>query len=293
MKVIINRNVVNVIGLLFLITLVGMLSFDLLRRGIYSNKLGINVAVVGDNSVALMLLRPEEELISWVTVPNNLKIKIFNSSANYPVISLWQYGIAEKNPFEIFERSLGISLGVAVPRTIKVNGDATIEAVLGSLHKIGLKTDISLRDKIQIRKFVADMVESKKVIEEIVPKNVFDEIIEPDGKIFLHVNSIAELWTNSKFILEPILSENADVTVNNLTGQPGYGFEVAKQIESSGMRVIEVKADGKDSVSGNGCLFRIPSNVPVSEEFLINHLSCQKILLTKEGSQKGIEVWLK
>lgn len=293
MKANIDRRLINIVGICFLALLVLLLSFDLLRRGIYSSTMGMNIAVIGDNSVALMLLRPDEGLISWVDLPSNLKIKIYNSSATYPISSLWKYGSGEKNPFEIFERSLGITLGVAVPRAIVVSGDASIESVLGSIHKIGLQTDLTLRDKIQIRQFVTESVDSKKVIDEIVPKKAFDEITEPDGKTFLHVNSIATLWTNGKFILEPILSENSDVVVNNLTGQSGYGIDVSRQIESAGMRVVGVKADNSDTVPGSGCLFSIPNNLPVSEKFLIDHLSCTKIIAPKEGTEKGIEVWLK
>lgn len=293
MKGSIDKKTVNFFGFMFLIILISLLVYDVLRQGIYSSKIGMNVAVVGDKSVSLMLLRPDEGLISWVDLPSNMKVKIYNSSATYPIDSLWKYGNTERRPFEILERSLGTSLGVAIARTIKVDGDAKIETVLGSLHKIGLKTDISFRDKWLIRNFVSDVVDSKKVIEEAVPKKAFDEVVEPDGKVFLSVNSVAELWTNSKFVLEPILSENVDVTVNNLTGQTGYGVAISKQVESAGMRVVEVKADKSDTVDGSGCIFYAPANSPVSAKFLIDNLFCHRLSATKEGRGKGIMIWLK
>lgn len=292
MKEILSKKVLNTVGFLFLAVLIVFLVYDLSRKGIFSSRMGINVAVIGNNSVALMLLRPDEELISWVQLPSNLKVKIFNSSASYPILSLWGYAHSEKKPFAVFEKSLGMTLGVAVSRIVKINGEATVENVLGSIHKPSLITDLSIRDRWLIRQFVSDSVESKKMIEEIVPGNAFNEITEPDGKKFLVISSIARLWTNSKFILEPILSENVDVVINNLTGQSGYGTDVSKQVESAGMRVIEVKADTSDSVEGTGCLFATTQKVPVSEQFLVEHLSCHKIS-PKEGSEKGISVWLK
>jgi len=292
MRAILNNKVLSMVGVLFLVVLVLFLVFDLSRKGIYSSSMGINVAVIGKNSVALMLLRPDEELISWVQLPANLKVKIYNSSASYPILSLWEYAHSEKKPFEIFERSLGMTLGVAIPRVLLVSGEASVESVLGSMHKIALSTDMSIRDRWLVRQFVSESVESKKVIEEVVPKNAFDEVTEPDGKKFLLVNSVARLWTNSKFILEPILSENVDVTINNLTGISGFGTEVSKQVESAGMRVVEVKADTTDSVLGEGCLFASPNNFPVSEKFLSEQLSCKKISVEK-GSGQGIRVWLR
>lgn len=293
MKVNIDKKIVNWVGMLFLVVLIGLLVFDGLRKGIFSNTLGMDVAVVGNNSVALMLLRPEEGLITWVDLPDNMKINIFNSTASYPIVSLWKYSTGEKNSFDLFEKSLGTTLGVTLPRTIKVDGEANIETVLGNLHKLSLKTDLSLRDKWTIRSFVADVVKSKKMIEETIPKKAFDEVTEPDGKIFLKINSVASLWVNNKFVMEPILSESAEVTVNNMTGISGYGTEVANQIESAGLRVVEVKADKTEAVSGSGCIFSISDGLPQTEKYLVDYLSCHKLSNTKQGSGKGTRIWLK
>lgn len=293
MKVNLNRKLINFIGYTFLAILICLIFYNTFRKGIYSNEMGMNIAVIGNNSVAIMLLRPDEQLISWVDIPENLKVKIYNSAATYPILSLWKYGNSERKPYEIFERSLGTSLGVAIPRSIRVDGEANIETVLGSFHKLGLSTDLSWKDRWLIRQFVADAVQSKKIIEETIPQKAFDSVTEPDGKVFLTVNSIASLWTNTKFIIEPILSENSDVIVNNLTGRSGFGFEVSRQLESAGMRVIEVKADNSDSVPGTGCMFAIPNKLPISEKFLKDHLMCNKIEISKKLDEKGIEVWLK
>lgn len=253
----------------------------------------MNVAIFGQDSVGLLMLRPEEEVIGWVKFPADLGVKIFNSEARYPLISLWNYGVLEKNPFEIAEKTLGLSMGVTIARTIKIDKGVSVEEVLANLHRWNLKTDLSLRDRYLIRKLLIEAVASRKVLEMDMPLKIFDQIEEPDGKKTLSFNSVASLWTKNKFVLESILSENVDLTVNNLSGQSGLGTQVARQLESAGMRVVEVKSDLTGQTPGKGCYFLIVGKYPFTESLLTNQLNCRKIKIQNEGSEKGITVLIK
>lgn len=84
-----RKNLTKILGLIFLGVLAVLLGFKVVRQGIYSSKMGMNLAIVSKDQVGLLMLRPEEEVVGWVTFPSNLKIKIFNSEARYPVESLW------------------------------------------------------------------------------------------------------------------------------------------------------------------------------------------------------------
>ncbi len=281
------------VGWFFLLLLATLLLVRILRQGIYSDSLGMNIAVFGQDSVGLLMLRPEEDVIGWVKFPDDLGVKIYNSEARYPLISLWHYGVLEKNPFEIAEKTLGLAMGVSISRTVKVDGPASVEAVLANLHRWNLKTDLSLKDRFLIRKLLVEAVASRKVLEMDMPLKIFDQTEEPDGKKTLSFNSVASLWTKNKFVLESILSENVDLTVNNLTGQSGLGTQVARQLESAGMRVVEVKSELGETVPGKGCYFMITGNYPYTESLLTNQMNCKKINNSKEGSGKGITVLIK
>ena len=282
------------VGIIFLVILCGFVVFRVLKEGILSDKLGINLAIVGGSDSAIMILRPDEDILGWVNLPDKLKVKIFNSHAQYPIGSLWDYGISEKNPYEIFEKSLGRSMGVVVSRVIKVQGKASIEEVLASLHKINLKTDLSLKDRFFIRRYLVDAVASKKVLEMDIPANTLDTVIEPDGKEFLVFNNIISLWTKNKFLLESILNENADVSINNLSGQDGLGISVSKQLEAAGIRVVEVKTDLNRDTGGKGCIFVSGGSYPNSEKFLVQQLGCEQRRPDSLASQQGgVEMWLK
>ncbi len=288
-----DNKFLKVAGLVFLFLLFGLLTFRLLKDGIFSKSTGINVAIVGKDGIAILILRPDEDILGWVKLPEKLKIKIFNSTAQYPVGSLWDYGVNEKQPYPILEKSLGLSMGVAISRTIKINEDTTPEGVLSSLHFLRLKSDLSIRDRFLIRRYLVDSLSSKKVLEMDIPSSGMDKIVEPDGKEFYVFNNVITLWTKNKFLLESILNENVDLSVNNLSGLVGQGISVSKQLEAAGVRVVEVKTDPTKDISGTGCLFVMKGDYPFTERFLKDQMSC--VLHSKKLSteEKGIDLWLK
>ncbi|KKT55085.1 MAG: hypothetical protein UW48_C0007G0001, partial [Microgenomates group bacterium GW2011_GWC1_44_23] len=88
--------------------------------------------------------------------------------------------------------------------------------------------------------------------------------------------------------------ENVDLVVNNLTGQSGLGTQVARQLESTGMRVIEVKSDqGSEVTAGNGCFFSVSGKYPFTESLLVQQMNCLEFGKTEQEGEKGITVWLK
>ncbi len=157
-----KKTLINKFGLGFILLLLLLLFYDFSRQGIYSSKLGINLAVMGDSTSAILLIRPQEGLLSWVRLPDNLSIKIVGSEAFYSVASLWSFGVLERNTYEIVGKSLSGSLGVVIPRVIKVRGEATPENVLSHIHKLSLQTDLSLRDRWLFRKDMVNYISSKK-----------------------------------------------------------------------------------------------------------------------------------
>lgn len=294
MKASIKDKILLLLGGVFLFILIGLLFYDVTRKGIFSKEIGLNIAVIGDSEVNVLLLRPEEGVVEWIKLPNNIKTKIYNSDARYPIISLWNYGVSEKNPFEILEKSLGQSMGIIIAKTIKLNDGSLIETVLGKLYQLSLITDLSIRDRILIRNFLADAINSKKILEYSVPEMAFDSVIDPDGKEFLEFNQLVNLWTKNKFVIEAILNENADISINNVSGVAGKGNILANQLESTGMHVIELKADANEQIEGQGCLFNTQKNFKTTEIVLNDLLKCTKIPAPSFVENKeGISVWIK
>lgn len=275
--------------------LAGLLIYDLTRRGVYDVRMGMNIVVVGESGgVKLLLLRPEEDIVAWVSVPAKVKIKIFNSSASYPIGSLWSYGEAERQAFNVMEKSVGQTMGVVLAKTVKLNKGEQIEDVLGQLLSLTLKTNLSIKDRVLIRNLLSESLKSKKILEYSLPTTVFEEIVEPDGKEFAVFNTTISLWTKNKFIIEEILDENVDVSINNVSSTSGLGTILAKQLESVGARVVEVKADKEDvAEGGKECVYASIENYEMTEKMLTSQLGCAKVSWGSKEDEKGIKVWVK
>lgn len=281
-------------GWLFVVVMAVMLVLGFAKKGIYSSKLGFNVVVVGDSGVALVLLRPEEGIMTLVKLPENLSVKISGSNAIYPLSSLWKYSLAERNTYKVVTSSLSETIGVILPRVIKVKGDPIPENILGSLHKINLMTDLSLRDRILLRRDLVVSVSSKKILEIEIPKSALNKTIDPDGKEFLEINLVVNLWTKNKFIFDILLGENSNVKIYNLSNVNGAGLLFSRQLESAGLRVVEVSSGYSQPVEGKGCVFK-SDGVHFYTEFLLrNYMGCKNISTKKEikTGEEGTRVWL-
>lgn len=282
------------LGFLFVAVFVVLLVVGFTKKGIYSNKLGINVVVVGDLDVSLVLIRPLEGMMTWVRLPQNLSVRIFKTGAVYPLSSLWKYGVSEHNAYQIVGKSLSNTLGVLLPRVVKVKGLSTPENLLGVLHKIGMQSDLSVRDRIAFRRDLVTSVSSKKYFEVDIPSAAIDIKADPDGKEFLEINSVINLWTKNKFVFDTLLGENSNVKVRNLTSINGAGLLLSRQLESAGLRVVEVTAGSGEKFSGTGCVFRSIGGHEYTDYLLNNYSGCRNIT-TKEDKKSGadgVEVWI-
>ncbi len=281
------------LGRFFIVVLLGLLLFSFVKKGIYSFSLGINLVVVGDDGVSIMLMRPAEQIMTWVRLPDRLSVKIMTSEAVYPLESLWKFAASEKGSYSLVSGSLSSVLGVPLPRMVKVVGESSPENLLGNLHRIGLQTDLTWRDRAALRKDLASSVTSRKYLEVDIPKSAVTKSTDPDGADVLEINSIINLWTKNRFVFDSLLGENSDVRIYNLSGVNGKGLLYSRYLESSGARVVEVGSKYDQVIEGSGCVFKSSDNYPQTEYVLEKFLNCNnKTKKSEKGTGEGIVVWL-
>lgn len=290
---IIRRQILVRLAVIFCLLLIGLLALSFSKRGIYSSDLGINIVVIGDDSIALALVRPKEDYMVWIKLPLAMLIKVDSSSATFPVFSFWKYAEKEKGSLDLVAKSISSTLGVILPSAIKITGSATAENLLGSLHSFSLNTNLSLRDRILLRKDLVSLVSTRKTLEVDIPKSALTKKTDPDGVEFLEVNSIVNLWTKNRFVFEILLGESANLSVYNLSATAGVGMMLSRQLESAGARVVTVESKyNGEPVAGRGCVFRTNSRYPDTEYLLENFLKCKDITNKKNQKGEGIEVFL-
>ena len=147
-----------------------------------------------------------------------------------------------------------------------------------------------------MRGMISEAILSKKVIELEIPPSALTKVVEPDGKEFWSLNEVALVWLKDKYYFESIMSENVEVMVNNVSGVVGLGGLVARQVETAGMKVLEVKNDELDGVSKSGCWFlKDEKEFYLSGEYLEKQLGCQKLAggEDKKVETGTIKIWLK
>ncbi len=291
-KVDFKRVLVN-LGVGFFIVLFSLLILSFTRRGLYSKDLGLNLVVVGDDGIGIALVRPKEGYLVWIKLPLAMQIKVDSSNAIFAVSSFWKYAEKERNSLDLVAKSVSGTLGVILPSAIKVEGKAVPENLLRSLHSFSLNTNLTLRDRIMIRKDLVDLVSTRKTLEVDIPKSALTIKKDPDGVEFFEVNSVVNLWTKNRFVFESLLGEDASLSVYNLSGVAGQGVLTARKLESAGARVVLVdsKYDG-EVPEGSGCVFRSSSEYVFTDYLLERFMRCKKIFYKDTVKKEGIEVWL-
>lgn len=264
-----------------------MLFFSFSRHGIYSQEVGINLIVVGDLKVSVLSIRPKEQLATWIDLPTSLSVKTYKNGTSFPVTSLWKLGVAERDKYNYLTKSLTESMSVALPKVINVGKETTPESLLGSLGSFFAETDLSLRDRILLRKDLTSYIAAKKIIEVDIPDTAMDRQSDPDGKEVVTFNQVLQLWNKNKFLTESILGEEVNAKVYNLSQQKGRALVYSRILESAGLRVIDVATGTEKNIlltKPAGCYFAIQKKMhPFVEFFLSKHLDCSFIDGNKEG----------
>ncbi len=288
-----RKTVLEYLGLGFFVALVILLLLSFSRKGIYSNSLGLNMVVVADDGIALALVRPKEDYLVWIKLPLAMQVKVDSSTAVYPVRTFWKYAEGEKASLDLVSRSLSDTLGVVLPSAIKVSGSVSPENLLGSLHSFALNTNLTVRDRIMLRRDLVNLVSTRKTLEVDIPKTALTKKADPDGVEFFEVNSIVNLWTRNRFVFETLLGESPSISVYNLSGVAGRGMLFSKQLESAGARVVAVesKFDG-ELVSGRGCLFSSSVDSVYTVYLLEKFLKCKNVTEKRTKVEEGIVVWM-
>lgn len=285
------------LGWIFLVIFVAILLWDFSKQGVYDEDLGINLVVVGDDQVGILVLRPKEELYSWIVLPDEIKIKVFNLTAEYPLKSLWKFGVGEKNPYEVVEKSLGMEMGLFLSRVVKIDGSLDLVKLPTALVGVKTKTDLSFKDRWLLRSSINEILGSKRVMEQSFPTSAFDVIVEPDGVSYKKFNKIASVWIKDKFYVDAVFHLGLGVAINNMSDTVGLASLTATQMDSAGFRVISVGNEVNEKVSGNGCFYTISEKNSLIQKYLETQANCQEIEvyepLATESSLVKLKVWIK
>lgn len=274
-----NNHKIKLLGVGFILLVIGAFLVGLVKSRRYRDYLGANVLVLSESSSCIFSVRPKSSVMDYSRLPDALKITLGVGEGSYDVGSLRRVGIVGDTSLEKLRKGVGQEIGVLLGFVIKTKGGCDALSLREGLLDFGSKTNISMLDRLALANDINQLVIRGLGFEQVMPNSVFDKVTEPDGKIFLIVNQAMQYWNKNHFVSDEVLSEAAEIAVVNGSGKEGLGREVAKQIETIGIRVVEI---GKEDQTPGRCRVRGETKkYRLTFEYLERYLGCE---IVEKGS---------
>ena len=238
-------------------------------------RLGFNMVVVGKSKTTIMSFKPESLSIDYVELPDDLKIDLSVGGPDFGIKELREVEVVGDVTLESFRRGLSLDLGIVLTVIIRHEGENDLISVRESLMDFGkTKTNLNFLDRLEIVRLLDVVLARGLNLSQSFPSRLTDRIIELDGKSYLKVNDSIYAWTRNYFMSEAVLSETAEIMVVNESGIEGTGRKVSKQVETVGMRVVEVRAS--DVVLDKKCVVNGDKmKHPMTMKYLEKYLECE------------------
>jgi hypothetical protein len=269
------------IGMAMILAIVVVLSFIIneWRSSKYNRTLGINMVVFGDRQISLYAIRPLTQTLYALNLPSNLMVKLYDTGAEYPIVSLLQLKDRQGSEKEFVTRSISETLGINVPIYISgkgLNDEMGLNSRLGSLV---LEGDLGWFDRLALRSDITRAVRSGKVINYDMKSGFLDKNVDPDGEEFVRVNLVFAEYIREKFAYEELYNENLVVSVYNASDSEGVALSLSRVMESSGLKVVQVERKKLQiDYDEKYCMYTSMAEVGVNMKwYLQKYLDCAPI----------------
>jgi len=276
----------------FLLCILVGLVMGMFRKRVFNENLGMGLAAIGEDEVALLGIRPEEDSLVWVDLPADLRLRVVDSEAWYPVQSLWQLGEIEGDAEELVKQSLQQDLGLVMSGVICLGSkDVSVEGVMSGLIDLGVKSSLNWWDRVVLYKVLTKMMTRGLVWETDLPLIVMDVKEDEDEMKWKKLNERVWVWTRDLWPSEKILGLGATAAVYNSSDTPGKARVMGYALESEGLRVVEVAAREEKN---EGCWYEMEEEWSELEWLLERQLGCRvKVGIgDMDEVEAGVTVWL-
>lgn len=237
-------------GGVFIISLMAMLLVGVFRENVYDPKLGINILLVTDEGMGIVGVRGEENLANYLVLPNNLMIQ--TRRGEFQVEGLWKVGLPGREGLSDIRVGVGRTLGVVLGGAVKTNSGVGVAELMRAMTSLSSSTNLSFIDRLRLYADLNNLLKKGLRLELTLPQNGLDSFVEPDGKSVFRPNGAIFLWIKNQWANEQLLAESAEISVINASGKDGLGRTVSRQLETAGVRVVDL--DSSSKVLAGRCL---------------------------------------
>lgn len=259
------------VGVTFIAAVIFMFILGAFKNNIYDSRQGMNLLVISKEGMGVVGIRPSENLVNFLVLPNNLMIDV--GVGDYQVEGLWKVGLPGRNGLSGIRLGVGRTLGVDLAGVIKTSGGLSLAELIESITSLSSVTNLSLIDRAKILSDLSGLLKRRVQLELTLPSGTMEVVEEPDGKKIFKVNNLMYSWAKRQWVSDQIMSETAEVFVINASGKEGLAREISRQLETAGIRVIEIIASG-DTIDGGCVLFGRGNSLPKTTAYLRSSFGC-------------------
>lgn len=263
---------------LFFLSFLGLaVGWRMVNSRVYHSGVGINLAVVGEDKVAVIGVSSDNDGLIWVNLPSNLRID------GYPAVSIWGLGEIDGKSEELVKSSLGEGLGLWLRAAVKVEGGVSVDGLLKRLLSFKKIEGLGWIDRYVLYKDISTLAVKGVVLEMDLPYQTMDKAQDVDGYEWTELNEVVFVWSRDLWPKEEVVNLGIKAEVVNVSGVAGRARVKARQLESVGFRVVKVET-GERSIDRQ-CLVKVGRDIEAKDELLRqileDYLGC-KIEMTDE-----------
>lgn len=242
----------------------------------YDSSIGINLLVVTEEKLAVLAVRPKEELLVWVEIPENLKIPIARmNGATYQTNGLWHLAEIEKKILSLPREAMGESLGVILPGVVKISDGLSVGNLTSKMLSLTTITNLKWGDRFRVRADITKLVKNNRLLEVDLPKQVMIDVEEGDGKVFSKLNAAIFNWSQDQWVSELILADGVKAMVFNASDFRGLGLSASRQLESAGIKVVGLSSVAEKIDEPSGCRFKIKDKNKITRQLIERYFLCE------------------
>lgn len=214
---------------------------------------GMNIVIVGEKQIGIMAIRKEEDLSSFVVLPEKLVVDIEDSGSKLRIGSLWGLGKLEGQPGKLVMRNIGRALALGVSGYVKVSSDDLLDPakLTRILLQPNTRTNISWWDRFSLRQNIKAALARGEMNTTKISESIYLAQVDPDGvENYVIDKQKLGMWAQRAWMTPDVLGERVNVAVFNNSDREGKARELAEALEVSGARVIEIAKGGSKT---DGC----------------------------------------
>lgn len=223
---------------LLAIVLILVINFQLVKNSKFNqlNQIVFGLIVEESDQIFFVKLNTNENVVSLIEVPSNLKIDLVHGYGTYQLGVVPQLGDQENLGLDLFVDSLSNTLGVPFVGAARIDNWTNWEQL--SVNEVVSQLPVSLSDRLWLKQKLE--AANQEIVISLTESNTLEKSTRIDGEdeYTMTANSSSLL---AKSLGDPLLMrQSLEMAIVNATTHSGLASTVSEKMKLAGFDVINV-----------------------------------------------------